>query len=74
MIEIVLKDLGLNEYSISYVDELKDEVVEGILIICKENVDIDKKKIPDSINLIYELANDHRFINNTGAAHEFKVA
>lgn len=74
LIEIVFKDLGLDNYKINYIDSLSDDSISGLLIICKEKFDINKKKVPNSINLIHELANDQRFINNTGVANEFEVA
>ncbi len=74
LIEIVFKDLGLDNYKITYVDKLSNDEIKGLLIICRENVDITKVKISNSINLIHELANDQRFIKNIGVSNEFKLA
>ncbi len=74
LIEIVFKDLGLDNYKITYVDKLSKDEIKGLLIICRENVDITKVKISNSINLIHELANDQRFIKNIGVSNEFKLA
>ena len=74
LIEIVFKDLNLTDYRISYLDEMPSNGVKGMLIICKEHVDVDKKISNASINLIHELANEQRFINNVGVTNEFKVA
>ena len=74
LIELVFKDLNLTDYRIKYLDELPNNGIKGMLIICKEKVDVDKKISNDSINLIHELAKEQRFINNVGVTNEFKVA
>jgi len=62
--EMVFKDMGLADCKISYIDELSEDKIEGILLICKENQTTDTMENTKAINLVHELANDITFINH----------
>ena len=62
--EIVFRDLGFQDYKISYVEEIPQEKVEGVLLICREGIDADAIEATHKVDLIHELAKDGEFINN----------
>jgi len=68
LIEMVLKDMPINDYKIKYVDSIPDQKIEGTLLICKEDVIRDKKyQYPKkTVDLIHELAKDNCFVNYNG--------
>jgi len=69
LIEIVFRDLGLEGYTIKYINSIsKDIPVDGILLICEENVKYSNGNGRLVINLIEELAQDHNFINHSYSA------
>lgn len=72
LIEIVFKELKLNDYTISYIEKLPSEKIDGALMICKEGTIGDDQLARRSVNLIYELAESNSFINHTGDRHEIK--
>lgn len=67
LIDIVLKELELNDCKIIHVNEVPHTEFDGVLIICRE--DVDMTHLPDArvVNLIHELAKDDTFMNNTGS-------
>lgn len=58
LIEIVLKDIGISDYKITYIEELPEKPMEGTLINCKEDVQELDHKFKKSVDLIYELSKD----------------
>lgn len=66
LIEIVFKEMGLSDHEIVYVDALPLEGSRGVLIICKETVDIDVEGFTRTVDLVQELASDDSFINHIG--------
>lgn len=58
LVEDVLKEVGLPEYQVFRVSELPATLVDGVLLICKENVQAQNGK---SVNLIQELAKSNFF-------------
>jgi len=56
MIEMVFKDLNLNDYTLTYIDEVPQEQVDGYLLVCKEDVDMSQYKFDNAIDLVHELA------------------
>lgn len=67
LIDIVLKELNFNDYKISHFEEIPDGRLNGILMICKEDVDISQRPDLRAVDLIHELARDHTFINHRGS-------
>lgn len=67
LIEIVFKELNLSDCQITYVDEFPAGSIEGVVMICKEGVNIDNQRGIRAVDLIHELAKDSRFINHTGS-------
>ena len=64
LIEIVLKEIGFNDYSVTYIDEMPSGRLSGTLLICKELTAGDDKYLHEKVNLIHELAKDHDFVSN----------
>ncbi|MCK5214162.1 MAG: winged helix-turn-helix transcriptional regulator [Candidatus Omnitrophica bacterium] len=64
VIEIVFKELNLNDYHIEYVDVVPVKKVEGIVLICKEDVTEADYGFDNAVNLVQELARDIYVINH----------
>ena len=64
LIEMLFVELNLNDCKIVYVDDLPKEKVDGYLLVCKEEVDIKNYSHSNIIDLIYELAENRKLINN----------
>ena len=64
LIEMVFKELGFNDYRITYIDELPKEQPNGILLICKEGVI--NGRLTNTIDLIHELAEHNSRMNYSG--------
>lgn len=67
LIEIVLKELNLGDYTISYIEEMPRERVNGYLLICKEDVDIKQYGFDNAVDLIHELAKNGDLFNQNKA-------
>ena len=67
LIDIVQRELNLNDCDITHISEVPLEEVNGVLIICREDVDIAHLSATRTADLIHELAKDEAFINNTGS-------
>ncbi len=65
-INMVFNEMGLENHKIVYVDTLPLEEIEGVLVICKENVDINTHRFTRTVDLVHELAKDDSFINHIG--------
>ncbi|MCA9399735.1 MAG: winged helix-turn-helix transcriptional regulator [Candidatus Omnitrophica bacterium] len=60
LVEIVLRELCGNEYTIQHIQQINTESVSGTLLICKEAVEDELyEQYPDCINLVEELAKDY---------------
>ncbi len=68
LIDIVQRELDLNDCTITHVDEVPSHEAEGVLIICREDADVAHLSGVRMVNLIHELAKDNSFINNTGSS------
>ncbi|MCK5579922.1 MAG: winged helix-turn-helix transcriptional regulator [Candidatus Omnitrophica bacterium] len=65
LIEMVFREIKLHdEGKVIYVKELPDNKVEGILLICKENVEEDHPNTDNCVNLIREVAVDSELIQH----------
>ena len=62
--EIIFKDMGFEDYRITYLSELPQNGVEGTLLICTENVGDFQANGNKAVYLIEELAKDESFINH----------
>jgi len=66
LINMIFNEMGLEDHKIIYVDEVPSEETEGVLIICKENVDTNGHHFAKVVDLVQALANDDTFINHVG--------
>lgn len=66
LIEIVFKELDLSDCQITYVDEFPSGSIEGVVMICKEGININNQQGIRAVDLIHELAKDNSFINYAG--------
>lgn len=66
LINMVFSEIGLEGHKIVYVDEMPLEGNDGVLIICKENVDVSNHRFTRTVDLVHELAKDDSFINHIG--------
>ncbi len=56
LIEMVFKEHQLQDYSVTYLQNLPEETIDGTILICKEDVEEGKFNIGNRIDLIQELA------------------
>ena len=66
LVDIVLKELNFQDYKLQYVKNVADVPPEGVLCICKEDVELAEKG-RKHIHFIKELAQDQEF-----TAHSLK--
>jgi DNA-binding MarR family transcriptional regulator len=66
LINMVFSEIGLKDYELVYVDAVPSEGVDGVLIICKEDVDTNNHRFTRKVDLVHELAKDGSFINHIG--------
>lgn len=67
LIDLVLRELNLNDCEVTHINEVPSEEVKGVLLVCREDVDVSHQPAARVVDLIHELAKDHTFINNTGS-------
>lgn len=69
LVEIVLRESGVNHFQVSYLKELPDKELDGVLLICKEGVGSNGYNLKNRIDLIEELAKDSQlFLSDQNAA------
>ncbi len=61
LIEMVAKEVPLKDCSFSLLDEVPQTAVNGILLICKENVPKDNLALHNHVDLIQELARGNHY-------------
>ena len=67
LIDIVLRELNLNDHCrIAHTNEVPLQDIEGVLMICREDVDTAHLSKTRTVDLIHELAKDDALINNAG--------
>ena len=66
LIDMVFSELGLCDHKITYVDEVPSEEIDGVLMICKEDVDMSNQRFLRTVDLVHELAKDDSFIDHIG--------
>lgn len=67
LIEMVFRDLEINDCKIVYIDEMvQEKIEEGVLVICKEDVFVDERHCSRIVDLVHELAKDESLINHIG--------
>ncbi len=67
MIDIAVKEMNLKDYSLEHFEAIPQEKIDGLFLICKENVIIDKSITNHVVNCIHELASDRTFLNSTNS-------
>ncbi|MDP8213034.1 MAG: hypothetical protein P9X22_07090, partial [Candidatus Zapsychrus exili] len=65
LIDIAFKDEGLKECHLEHIDDLCKEKIDGVLLICKEGVNVDQTIANHIVDFIGELANDNNFLEST---------
>lgn len=65
LVEMVLKEICSEEYSLCIVNKISNEGIDGFLLVCKE-IDplVDDLLLIDHVDLVHELAKDYEFISN----------
>ena len=66
LIDVVVQELNLADCRVVHLDALPAVPVEGVFLICKENVDEEFLKDKKAVDLIQELAKDDRLVNYKG--------
>ncbi len=64
LIEMALRDMGIDDCRLIYIDDISQYKKEGVLLICKENVPTEGIKNCRVVDMIYELAKENVFVNN----------
>ncbi|MDD3375039.1 MAG: winged helix-turn-helix transcriptional regulator [Candidatus Omnitrophica bacterium] len=59
MIDIAVKEMNLKDYSLEHFEVIPQEKMDGLFLICKENVIIDKSITNQVVDCIHELAKEH---------------
>ena len=67
LVEMVLKEAGLNDYQITYEDEVPHQEIQGVLLICREDVNLNSQHSTKVFNLVHELAKDDLLVTHTKA-------
>ncbi|MBF0522489.1 MAG: winged helix-turn-helix transcriptional regulator [Candidatus Omnitrophica bacterium] len=65
LIEMVLKEMSLKDYSLNFIEDIPTQKLDGALLICKENIAVDKSLANDIVDFIHELASDSNFLDHT---------
>lgn len=66
LVEMVFSEMNFSGYHIQYVDELPATFNGGVLLICKEEVDVSIFPKDKVVDLIHELAKDERLVSFKG--------
>ena len=66
LIEIVFKEMGLNDYRMIYLDEIPLEGMDGVILICKEGIQGGERLRNKTVDVIYELAKEDLYVNYNG--------
>lgn len=74
LIEMVAKEVPLKNCSFCTLDEIPPSVIQGTLLICKENVPEDKLVLHNHVNLIRELAKESGYSGAPMGSERSEVA
>lgn len=74
LIEMVAKEVPLKDCSFCTLDEIPPSVIQGTLLICKENVPEGKLVLHNHVNLIRELAKENGYSGAPMGAERSEVA
>jgi DNA-binding MarR family transcriptional regulator len=64
LVEFVLRENSVNDFKVSYLEELPNYELDGALLICKEDVGTNSYNLDNRIDLIQELAKDNQLMLN----------
>ncbi len=59
LIEVAVKELGLADCRLHYVNQWLGQASKGVLLICKEDVAVEGTESLQVVNLVYELSKDN---------------
>ena len=76
LVEMVIKDVHWKDCSFTILDDVPTEKVNGILLICKENVNQELLVVHNYLDLIHEIAKENHeaaaLNQNLSTAHSFE--
>lgn len=59
LIEMVVKELGLTDCRLHYINQWSGQISNGVLLICKEDVAVEGTDSLQAVNLVHELSKDN---------------
>ena len=72
MIDMVVKEMNFQDYSLTHIEGAPTEKVDGTILICKENITIDKDLANQVVDFIHELARDDRFLDFVNSKESYE--
>jgi len=67
LIEMVVKDMKLKDYNITYINDIPREEIQGAVLVCRENVALKDVRALEVVDLIHELAKEEVFLQGSHA-------
>lgn len=65
MVDMVIKEMNLNDYSLSHIEDASTEKIDGTVLICKEDTIVENISANYVVDVIHELARDEKFLDFT---------
>ena len=62
LIEMAIKELGLADCRLTYINQWSQQISNGVLLICKEDVVVEGNGSLQVVNLVHELSKDNVFL------------
>ncbi len=70
LVEVVLQELDLDDLSYTLINEIPDQTIDGVLLLCKENVEVNEINKERSIDLVSELVQDSNLVIGSNLKNE----
>lgn len=64
LVEMALKDLSLHDCQLTYIEKIRPLQPGEMLLICREEININSWDSARAVDLIHELAQDHNLVNH----------
>lgn len=58
LIETAVRELGLADCKVNYINQWLDQATQGVLLICKEDINVNGNDSLHVVNVVHELAKD----------------
>lgn len=71
LVDMAFKEMDLKDCHVTFVKEIPRDWTGGVLLICKENVDMQLLKRGNQVDLVHELAHHHSMIDAAGTGAKF---